>query len=117
MGYPEFPTEAPLFGTITELAGFLTVRNGDGMAEMTAQMLKLSEEVGEAAAAWIGFLGQNPRKGVTHSLEDVLSELADVAITAMVGIARLDRDPERVVGAKVAEMARRYAALEADPHA
>jgi len=100
------------FAHITELASVLSARNGDGRAEMTAQMLKLSEEVGEVAQAWIGYIGQNPRKGVTHTLEDVMSELADVAITALVGIARLDRDPERVLGEKVAVMAQRYAELD-----
>ncbi|GAA4921857.1 hypothetical protein GCM10023237_48440 [Streptomyces coeruleoprunus] len=31
------------------------------------RILKLSEEVGEAAQAVIGALGQNPRKGTTHT--------------------------------------------------
>lgn len=97
---------------IAALAAFLNAANGDHQAEMTMQMLKLTEEAGEVAGAWIGMTGQNPRKGQTHTLDDVLSELADVAITAMVGIARLGGDPGAVVGGKVSVMEERYAQLE-----
>ena len=50
------------------------------------QVLKLSEEVGEAAQAVIGATGQNPRKGVTHTWEDVELELCDVALAALVAL-------------------------------
>lgn len=45
--------------------------------------VKLAEETGEVGEALIGYLGQNPRKGVTHTIEDVQEELLDVAITAL----------------------------------
>lgn len=95
------------------LARFLNQRNGAQQEEMSLQMLKLMEESGEVAEAWIGATGQNPRKGFTHTCADVLDELADVAITAMVDIARLGGDPAAVVGEKVAVMRQRYEALEA----
>lgn len=44
---------------------------------------KLMEEVGEVGQALGGWVGENPRKGVTHSLDDVLAELLDVAVTAL----------------------------------
>lgn len=56
------------------------------------RVLKLVEEAGEAAAAYIGMVGQNPRKGVTHSLDDLLGELADVALTALCAIQHFTRD-------------------------
>jgi hypothetical protein len=65
---------------------WLDEANGGGEAELTCRMLKLTEEAGEAAGAWIGLLGQNPRKGVTHTREDVAAELADAAFTALVAI-------------------------------
>jgi hypothetical protein len=37
--------------------------------------MKIGEEVGETNQAVIGVLGQNPRKGVTHTWEDVHAEL------------------------------------------
>lgn len=98
---------------IAGLARFLDSHNGHDTSEMSMQMLKLAEEYGEAVSAWIGYTGQNPRKGVTHSLDDVLDELADVAITALVGIARLGADPAAVVGAKTRVMQGRYADVEA----
>lgn len=65
---------------------WLDETNGTSPLELTCRILKLTEEVGEAAAAWIGATGQNPRKGVTHTYSDVAQELADVAFTALVAI-------------------------------
>lgn len=98
---------------VAELAGFLNRHNGREVGEMSMQMLKLAEEYGEAVSAWIGYTGQNPRKGVTHSLDDVLDELADVAIAAMVGIQRLGADSAAVIGVKIAQMQGRYDRVEA----
>ncbi len=50
----------------------------------SAQLLKLTEETGEAAEAYIGMHGLNSRKGVCRSRDDLLAELADVIITAAV---------------------------------
>jgi hypothetical protein len=52
-------------------------------------MMKLTEEAGEVTQAVIGTLGQNPRKGVTHTWEDVQAELCDVIVTAMVALTTL----------------------------
>ncbi|MFF3844114.1 MazG-like family protein [Streptomyces sp. NPDC002328] len=57
------------------------------------RLLKLSEEVGEAAQAVIGATGRNPRKGATHTWEDVEAELCDVAITALVALRTLTPHP------------------------
>lgn len=66
------------------------------------RILKLSEEVGEVAEAYLGMTGTNPRKGQTHDIEDVRSELADVALAALVAIASLNGNPM----AELAERAR-----------
>jgi hypothetical protein len=47
------------------------------------RLAKLAEETGEVVAAYIGMTGQNPRKGVTHTEQDVYDELLDVAVTAL----------------------------------
>lgn len=44
---------------------------------------KLMEEAGEAGQALGGQWGENPRKGVTHTADDVDGELLDVAVTAL----------------------------------
>jgi NTP pyrophosphatase (non-canonical NTP hydrolase) len=60
-------------------------------------IIKLMEEVGEVAAAYIGTTGTNPRKGITHRERDVVDELADVANTALLAIVQLGFDPNHVL--------------------
>jgi NTP pyrophosphatase (non-canonical NTP hydrolase) len=55
-------------------------------ADDVMRVLKLAEECGEVASAYIGMTGQNPRKGITHTRRQMLDELADVAVTAMCAI-------------------------------
>ncbi|MFE6866964.1 MazG-like family protein [Kitasatospora sp. NPDC057692] len=75
-----------------------------------ARILKLSEEVGEVSAAVIGATGQNPRKGVTHSWEDVQHELCDVVFTALVALRTLTPDAARVFADRLDFVERRTAA-------
>lgn len=67
----------------------------NGLAQDWARIAKIQEEAGEAVAAFIGATGQNPRKGVTHDMEDVISELGDVAFTAILAILHFTKDPVR----------------------
>jgi len=57
-----------------------------GEVPLEIRILKLTEEVGEVAEAFIGMRGLNSRKGVCRSSEDLLDELADVIITAAVAM-------------------------------
>jgi NTP pyrophosphatase (non-canonical NTP hydrolase) len=59
--------------------------HGDVPVEM--RILKLTEEVGEAAEALIGVRGMNSRKGICRTSGDLLDELADVIITAAVAMS------------------------------
>ncbi|MDF3297270.1 MazG-like family protein [Streptomyces tropicalis] len=70
-------------------------RRDDG-AELLLRLLKLSEEVGEVAQAVIGAMGHNPRKGASHTWEDVQAELCNVAITALVALRTLTPDARAV---------------------
>ncbi|SCF44055.1 NTP pyrophosphatase, house-cleaning of non-canonical NTPs [Micromonospora matsumotoense] len=88
---------------------WLDAANGTDQTELTCRILKLTEEAGEAAGAWIGVLGQNPRKGVTHSHEEVAAELADVVFTALVAIESLGLDARSVVTACAAKVESRIA--------
>ena len=49
--------------------------------------MKITEEAGEAVAAYFGVTGANPRKGVTASTEDLTGELCDVVLAALVALA------------------------------
>jgi NTP pyrophosphatase (non-canonical NTP hydrolase) len=79
----------------------------DSRDVLLLRMLKLSEEVGEAAQAVIGATGQNPRKGVTHSWQDVESELCDVVITALVALRTLTPATREVFMGHLARVAAR----------
>jgi hypothetical protein len=74
---------------VAQLVEWLDDNNRCNDTEMGMRILKISEEAGEAAAAWIGHVGQNPRKGFTHTEDDVAAELCDVAVTALVALASL----------------------------
>ncbi|MFC0676012.1 MazG-like family protein [Brachybacterium hainanense] len=61
----------------------------DPEAQTWSRIGKITEEAGEAIAAFIGMTGQNPRKGITHARADVEDELLDVAITALAALEHL----------------------------
>ncbi|WIE81393.1 MazG-like family protein [Curtobacterium sp. MCSS17_016] len=56
---------------------------------------KLVEEVGEVTAAIGGYFGENPRKGTTHTLDDLQGELLDVAFAALGAWEHLDGNTGR----------------------
>jgi NTP pyrophosphatase (non-canonical NTP hydrolase) len=91
-------------------ADFRTLDGKDGTDddEITLRLLKIAEEFGEAAQAWIGVLGQNPRKGVTHSREQVAGELGDVAFGALVTASSMGLDPRLVLAATAAKVGARF---------
>ena len=76
-------------------------------AERLLRIIKLSEEVGEVGEAVIGATGQNPRKGVTHSWEDVQHELCDVVFSALVALRTLTPDAREVFAERLAYVERR----------
>jgi NTP pyrophosphatase (non-canonical NTP hydrolase) len=70
--------------------GQLYAYHGDVPAEV--RLLKLTEEVGEVAEAFIGMHGLNSRKGICRTRDDLLAELADVIITAAVAMSGVTGD-------------------------
>lgn len=86
-----------VFEAVAASVVWLDAANGRDDRELTSRILKLTEEAGEVAAAWIGVLGTNPRKGVTHSRDDVAAELADVVMTALVAMESLGVDVRLVL--------------------
>ncbi|MER6540148.1 MazG-like family protein [Streptomyces sp900105755] len=99
---------AALWSSIEDLWTWLdTNRRHGGETGLVLRMLKLTEEVGEVAQAVIGATGQNPRKGVTHTWEDVQGELCDVVITALVALRTLTPDAAGVFGRHLAGVTER----------
>jgi len=91
--------------TVADLVAWLDSINGRSQEEITLRILKITEEAGEVAQAWIGVTGQNPRKGVTHTVADVQGELIDVMVTAAVALASVTDDPAAALDAKLAQIA------------
>lgn len=73
-------------------------------AVLWSRVLKVAEEVGEVYAALSGAVGENPRKGVTHTFADVEDELLDVASAALCAVEHLrghDVEALRLLSARV----------------
>ncbi|MFI1505633.1 MazG-like family protein [Streptomyces sp. NPDC020597] len=99
---------AELWATVDALRAWLDAgRVHDGLDGLLLRVLKLSEEVGEVAEAVIGATGQNRRKGVTHTWDDVQGELCDVIITALVALRTLTPEAPAVFAAHLARVAER----------
>ncbi|MEH0939109.1 MazG-like family protein [Micromonospora psammae] len=96
--------DALIWDAVRASRGWLDAANGTDRAELTCRILKLTEEAGEVAGAWIGLLGQNPRKGVTHTRDEVAAELADVVLKALVAIESLGYDARTVVSSCAAKV-------------
>jgi NTP pyrophosphatase (non-canonical NTP hydrolase) len=71
------------------------------------RVLKISEEAGEVAEAVQGVAGHNPRKGRSHTWEDVEAELCDVILTAMVALRSITPDAAKVFEKRLAYVAGR----------
>lgn len=80
-----------------------------------ARVLKVGEEFGEVVEALHGVLGLNPRKGFTHSWDDVRDELVDVAVSALVALETIAGDPEGEFAARLGELVARLPAAEERP--
>ena len=96
------------WGTIEQIVNWLdTSSQLPPETEKLLRIMKLTEETGEVTQAVIGAMGQNPRKGVTHTWDDVQAELCDVMFTAMVALTTLTPDAPEVFHAHLARVADR----------
>lgn len=87
-----------------------------GHSPLLTQALKVAEEAGELAEAVNGTIGENPRKGFSHSVADCLHEALDVALAALVFGYRVE--PERfhtMLSARLDALAQRAAESGAPP--
>ncbi|MDI5965778.1 MazG-like family protein [Streptantibioticus silvisoli] len=108
------PVLAPdAWATLRRITAWIDNANGHSDHETAMRLLKLAEEVGEVTQAYIGMIGQNPRKGITHTQEDVADELCDVVVTALVALYRFADDPAGVLEAKIQKIAKRMEATDA----
>lgn len=78
-----------------------------------AQILKLVEEIGEVAEAYIGANGLNPRKKGTYTDQDIAEEIADVAGTALIALFFFCDNPADVMNGAIDKFVRRLDEHEA----
>jgi len=95
------------WATVHRLVSWLDQQNGRNQEEVGLRILKLAEEQGEVAQAWIGYTGQNPRKGITHTRDQVAGELVDVIVTAAVALSSVTDEPDAFLDAKLKKIADR----------
>lgn len=88
-------TTEEMFSWIAIINEWLDKSNTSVASDDVMRVLKVMEEAGEAAGAYIGMTGQNPRKGVTHTRDEMMQELADVALTALCAIQHFTQDARR----------------------
>lgn len=71
---------------------------GQPLAQHWARVAKATEEVGEAIDALIAWTGQNPRKPQRdEAFGELLSELADVALTGIYAIQHFTKDTDKTL--------------------
>jgi hypothetical protein len=80
---------ADVWEHVARVTAWLDAANGRGPHETAARIMKITEEAGEAAAAYLAATGQNPRKGVTATPGDLAGELCDVVIAALVALVTI----------------------------
>lgn len=61
----------------------------DREAMLWRRCAKIGEEHGEVIEALLGMLGENPRKGYTHTRGDLVMELLDVALAALAAVCHV----------------------------
>jgi NTP pyrophosphatase (non-canonical NTP hydrolase) len=107
-------TAVPLWTTARTAADWLARTNGTSPHQTAMLLMKITEEAGEVTAAYIGMTGQNPRKGQTHTAEDVARELCDVILAAATALHRFTDDPAGFMDAQAARVGARIAAIAGD---
>lgn len=96
------------WGTIEQIVNWLDTNSTlPPDTEKLLRIMKLTEEAGEVTQAVTGTLGQNPRKGITHTWDDVQAELCDVILTAMVALTTLTPDARQTFQSHLARVAGR----------
>lgn len=109
MPYPVLTETSALWATAGQAARWLAATNGTGPHQTAMQLMKITEEAGEVTSAYIGMTGQNPRKGITHTSDDVAAELCDVILAAATALHAFTDDPNGVLEAHATRVGARIA--------
>jgi hypothetical protein len=72
---------------VARVVAWLDAVNGGGRHETAMRLMKIAEEAGEVVSAYIGLTGNNSRKAVTATTDELSGELCDVVVAALVALA------------------------------
>jgi|SRR6185437_6106326 len=84
-----------LGGTLARISAMVTASYPEGMVDelvMRRRLGKVNVEVGELGDAIEGWTGENPRKGVYATRDDVIKELIDCASAALCAVEYMTGD-------------------------
>lgn len=90
-------TTTDLFAAIPTLVAWHDAHAGRDREQLGLRIAKAGQEAGEAMDAWFGHVGNNPRKGVYACLDDVVDELADTVLAALIAIESLGAEPRHAI--------------------
>jgi NTP pyrophosphatase (non-canonical NTP hydrolase) len=82
------------------------------LARDITRLSKLFEEAGEALKKFSQATGENPRKGVTSTMEEVMDEVGDAWLTAILGVQHFTKDTAetaRILRRAMHKLEQRYA--------
>ncbi|MCI3277673.1 MazG-like family protein [Streptomyces cylindrosporus] len=100
--------DATTWELVHRLVGWLDDQSPvQGDMAKAMRVLKIGEEFGEVAEALHGVMGANPRKGTSHTWDDVHKELSDVAITALIALASLTPDAQKLFDERLQQIGER----------
>jgi hypothetical protein len=80
----------------------------DSEAHTWRRLGKVGEEFGEVIEAWLGVIGENQRKGKFGSMDDVNTELLDVATCALAAVEHNTGNEGRSVAMLAEHVASRF---------
>ena len=101
-----------LWEHVARLVAWLDAANGRGPHETAIRIIKIAEEAGEAASAYIGVTGQNPRKGTTATADDLSAELCDVVLAALAALVTITGGTPQAEARLARHVAARWARLD-----
>jgi NTP pyrophosphatase (non-canonical NTP hydrolase) len=107
---------ADVWEHVARVVARLAAANGRGPHETATRIMKITEEAGEAVAAYLAVTGQNPRKSITATSGELAGELCDVVLAALVALVTITGgtpQAEATLASHVAARAARLSSLRA----
>lgn len=105
---------------LAQISSYVTGSYPPGMDPelvMRRRVGKVNVEAGELADAVEGFTGENPRKGVYATREDVIKELLDCASASLCAVEHMTGDRGLSVSLLASQVEGNWARLSAVTHA